>query len=478
VTPFGDRAVRFTIPASAPRRRMFAELSALPGVVDVILGEEVGCVVFADVASDRSAVRTALSSSGEDAPDEPSGRAHRIDVVYDGEDLEHVAATIGRSKADVIALHADAEYRVAMLGFMPGFAYLTGLPSQLRLPRRAPRPRVPAGSVAIAADYTGIYPFASPGGWHLLGHAPSFAPFDLQRDGHAVLAIGDVVRFVASPAEERGPRAPLPDLPPPRGAHLEITRASGFAILVDGGRPGRMHEGIPPGGPLVRAKLAHANALVGNAPTACAIELTGTFEVTARGGDVRLADDLATSPILLADGERHVVSTEGRTRVRYLALAGGIAAPRILGGRGALLGVGIGKLLGKGTRLEGDAAPVFEAVDMSPGPTQDGPIEVVPGPDVDALPLLASCDLRIAPASDRTGTRLEGLPDLPGATAMGRRSTPMVVGAIELTPSGLVVLGPDHPTTGGYPVVAVVRDAALDAFFARPIGSTIRFRMV
>ena len=96
---------------------------------------------------------------------------HRVSVFYDGEDLDAVAAAVGLDRNAVIALHAEREYRVAMLGFLPGFAYLHGLDERLRLPRRAPRPRVPAGSVAIAAQYTGIYPFASAGGWNLLGRA-------------------------------------------------------------------------------------------------------------------------------------------------------------------------------------------------------------------------------------------------------------------------------------------------------------------
>lgn len=505
MTPFGDRAVRFDVPAGAARRRLVAELAAVPGVRDVVLAEEVGCVVFEDAEGAdrgaRAAVAAALASRGAPERDEP-GRAHVIRVVYDGDDLDDVARALGKSRSDVVALHAGAEYRVAMLGFMPGFAYLGGIPPELRLPRRAPRPRVPAGSVAIAAGYTGIYPFASPGGWHLLGRALDFAPFSAGSpaapEGRAVFSIGDVVRFAPAPAPAAiAPEAPAraPALVPgeasgrPPRPHLEITRAGGFAILVDGGRPGRMRDGVPPGGPLVRALFDRANRAAGNEAGACAVELSGSLEVTARGGPITIADDVAGA-VTLPEGGRHVVSTDGRARARYLALAGGVDAPVILGGRGALLVAGIGGLLRRGDRLAalgraprppqgptGGSVPAESTASADPR-DEDRPIALVPGPDASALPLDALSEqvLRVSAASDRTGTRLDGL--APGATDLAshaRRSTPMVLGAIELTPSGLIVLGPDHPTTGGYPVVAVVRSSSLDRLFARPIGAAVRF---
>jgi KipI family sensor histidine kinase inhibitor len=125
------------------------------------------------------------------------GRLWRIPVRYDGPDLDHVARACGLSVAEVVALHGAARYRVLMLGFMPGFAYMGGLPDALRLPRRAePRLKVPAGAVAIADDMTAIYPWESPGGWHLLGQS-GVTLFDQTRDPPALLAPGDRVEFVA-----------------------------------------------------------------------------------------------------------------------------------------------------------------------------------------------------------------------------------------------------------------------------------------
>ena len=98
------------------------------------------------------------------------------------------------TRAEIVRAHAEATYEVAVVGFLPGFAYLRGLDPRLVVPRRAtPRPRVPALSVAIAGPYTGIYPFASPGGWSLLGTVVGFVPFD--GASGARLRLGDGVRF-------------------------------------------------------------------------------------------------------------------------------------------------------------------------------------------------------------------------------------------------------------------------------------------
>jgi KipI family sensor histidine kinase inhibitor len=131
-------------------------------------------------------------------PDESEpGAEHVIGVVYDGPDLAFVAERAGLTEREVIELHVSASYEVAMMGFAPGFAYLTGLDRRLVMPRReAPRPRVAAGSVAIGGPYTGVYPCASPGGWHLLGRT-SMTLFDPEIG--ALLALGDRVRFVHTP---------------------------------------------------------------------------------------------------------------------------------------------------------------------------------------------------------------------------------------------------------------------------------------
>ena len=134
----------------------------------------------------------------------PEPRQVEIPVCYGGEfgpDLNEVAAMHGMSAAQVIELHASVTYLVYFLGFVPGFAYLGELPEALVTPRLAtPRRRVPPGSVGIAGNQAGVYPFATPGGWRLLGRTP-MAMFRAERDELSLLAIGDRVRFVPIPSE-------------------------------------------------------------------------------------------------------------------------------------------------------------------------------------------------------------------------------------------------------------------------------------
>lgn len=129
----------------------------------------------------------------------PEPRQVEIPVCYGGEfgpDLDEVAELHGISADRVIELHSSATYLVYFLGFVPGFAYLGELPKELITPRLAtPRKRVPRGSVGIAGNQTGVYPFETPGGWRLLGRTPS-AMFRTDRDGLSLLSIGDRVRFV------------------------------------------------------------------------------------------------------------------------------------------------------------------------------------------------------------------------------------------------------------------------------------------
>ena len=149
-------------------------------------------------AAVRATIRAALRRAvGGPAP--APGPLVEIPVRYggpDGPDLAEVAERTGHSEAEVVALHAGHEYRVYLVGFVPGFPYLGVLPAELELPRRTtPRVRVPAGSVAIAGRQTGIYPSPTPGGWHLIGRTD--APiWDARRNPPALLAPGDRVLFV------------------------------------------------------------------------------------------------------------------------------------------------------------------------------------------------------------------------------------------------------------------------------------------
>jgi KipI family sensor histidine kinase inhibitor len=126
------------------------------------------------------------------------GRRHRIPVRYDGPDLGTVSELTGLGIDEIIALHTGTEYRVYLLGFLPGFPYLGSVPEALRVPRRAePRRSVPPGAVGLAGAQTGIYPSAAPGGWQLIGQT-DVQLFDPAREEPFLLAPGDRVRFSRS----------------------------------------------------------------------------------------------------------------------------------------------------------------------------------------------------------------------------------------------------------------------------------------
>jgi 5-oxoprolinase (ATP-hydrolysing) subunit C len=253
-----------------------------------------------------------------------------------------------------------------------------------------------------------------------------------------------------------------------------VVRAVGLVTVQDLGRPGRMHEAVPPGGALVRERLLAANRAARNPDDAPAIEVLGELVIRS-DRELEVATD--TSPLrVLRRGDELAVASEPR-RVTYLAVRGGIAAPLVFGGRGALLCAGLGGLVRSGQTFAVAEAPAARAAALPAEAT--GPIRLLAGPDPDhfapeALALLTSADYRILPSSNRVGTRLDG-PALP-RTAAPEVSRPMVIGAIEVPRDGKpIVLGPEHPTTGGYPIIAVVASPDLGRLFSIRLGGTVRF---
>lgn len=192
--PEAPAALRAALAADVAVRG--AAIDVVPAARTLLVTHEPGATATVREAMERAVAGLGIAAR-HGAPGESAAPLVEVPVVYDGEDLAEVASRVGRSVAEVVAMHAGAEYRVAFCGFAPGFAYLRGLDARLVLPRRAtPRPRVPAGSVAIAAEYSAVYPGASPGGWHLLG-TTRMAMWDASRaDAPAVLVPGMRVRFV------------------------------------------------------------------------------------------------------------------------------------------------------------------------------------------------------------------------------------------------------------------------------------------
>lgn len=180
--------------------RLTQRLAEIPEVVEAIPGMNNITVVLRNPQSVALDAIERLQRWWEESEAlEPESRFIEIPVVYGkeaGPDLGEVARHAGLSEKQVVELHASVDYVVWFLGFQPGFPYLGGLPEQLHTPRRGePRLQVPAGSVGIGGQQTGIYPLASPGGWQLIGLTP-LALFDAKREEPVLLRPGDTVRFV------------------------------------------------------------------------------------------------------------------------------------------------------------------------------------------------------------------------------------------------------------------------------------------
>jgi KipI family sensor histidine kinase inhibitor len=195
VRPVGWGAALVELASAAEVRAAYRRLAGTPGLTEVVPAART-VLVEGDPLPDLTALLADLPGAEQEPPD--GGPPVELPVAYDGPDLAEVALLTGLAVEEVVRRHAGADYVVAFCGFAPGFAYLSGLPPELHVPRRrTPRTTVDAGSVGVAGEFAGVYPRRSPGGWHLLGRTG--APlWDADRDPPALLAPGTRVRFVAA----------------------------------------------------------------------------------------------------------------------------------------------------------------------------------------------------------------------------------------------------------------------------------------
>ena len=485
--------------------------AALPGVLDVVPGATTVLVTFEPGALTpaklgRRVAQLPVSAS----PLAARPPAVEIEVCYDGPDLPDVAALTGLSVADVIARHQAAGYEVGWLGFSPGFGYLTGLdPVLAAVPRLdTPRLTVPAGSVAIAGGLAAVYPAAAPGGWRIIGRS-NVRLWDQERQPPAVLAPGMPVRFRA--VSQLGP-APesVPAIGHPAGfgdRSAEVLQPGPLTTVQDLGRAGLGHLGVPRSGAADAASLRAANALVGNEPGQAGLEvtlgrlavrfddpavvaLTGALApIRVTGPDGARLEPVVGSAFEVAAGAVLRLGAPATGLRSYLAVDGGFGVPPVLGSRSADLLSGLGPAaLRAGQRLPlGVPRPEPQLLDpRSPEQTRlpaagtVTELRVLPGPRDDwfadgELAALAEATWQVTAASDRTGLRLTG-PPLRRASTAELPSEGMVTGSLQISHDGQpILLLADHPVTGGYPVIAVVRAADLGTAGQLRPGQPVRF---
>jgi KipI family sensor histidine kinase inhibitor len=484
----------------------------LPGQQDVLAAAETVLLTAESPAAARR-IAALLLQLDLTPPPQRDGDLVVIDTVYDGEDLAEVGELTGLGTDGVIAAHSGQIWTVAFAGFAPGFGYMVGENQVLEVPRRSsPRTAVPAGSVALAGNYSAVYPRRSPGGWQLIGRTGA-RMWDLDREQPALASPGHRVQFrpvreaVTLAAEAVTVAAPKPqDVP----SGLLIVSPGLHSLIQDLGRYGHSALGVSAAGALDRASLRRANRLVGNAPSAAAIEtVAGGLAVKAVGdqvlavagapseltigsasdedsGTVRRTVPVAT-PFALLDGETLTIGSPESGFRSYLAVRGGVDVAPVLGSRSTdtMSGIGpaplaAGQVLAAGGETE---SGVVGNPELQPEFPRTGVtvLDVVPGPradwfDQEALASFAGQEWEVKPQSNRVGMRLDGTP-LQRSRTGELASEGTVAGALQVPPEGLPVLFlADHPITGGYPVIAVVVDHQLDIAAQIPIGGKIRFR--
>ncbi|MEI3865493.1 urea amidolyase family protein [Microbacterium sp. CCNWLW134] len=520
----GDRAILVEVAGLDEVLSLHAHLVAAvpPGVVDIVPAARTVLITVDPAVLSLSRARAWVTDATAAAPtaDAPAAPEVVVDIRYDGPDLDATAALLGVSASELAERHAAATWTVAFTGFAPGFGYLVSDEWPFDVPRLdTPRTRVPAGAVGVAGVFSGAYPRETPGGWRLLGttDAPLFDP---ARENPALLVPGMRVRFRPVAGGERTLAGNVRTLAGEdhtlageertlaAGAGAGAGAGRGFrveepgllATVQDLGRPGSAALGISRSGAMDRRALGAANRLVGNPGDAAAIEITLggfravaladlVFAVTGGGGPLRLAGrdiDPYVAHRWPAGAELEVGWIERGARA-LLALRGGVDGPVVRGSRATDILSGLGPApLAAGCVLSVGAdpnAPVPPAPD-APWGAPDGDdleIDLAPGPRADwftdgARATLFEATWTVSGAADRVGIRLDG-PSLARVRSGELPSEGMVPGALQVPPSGRpTILGPDAPVTGGYPVIAVVADAARDALAQARPGSRIRFR--
>lgn len=526
LTPLGDSAVLVGFNAKTEITalekatgiaRALADAS-LPGVTDIVPAYATIAVHYdpaqipagpGSPAERMMALIDAAAASAEKRKNK-GGREVEIPVCYGGEhgpDLAEVAKHAKLKEAEVIRLHSTTAYRVAALGFSPGFPYLLGLPAKLHMPRRAtPRTEVPAGSVGIGSTQTGVYPLATPGGWSLIGQTPMRLFRPEEEFAPTLLEAGDIVRFkpITEKQWKEAAVAPKPVITPkvPKSAAvLEVLKPGVLTTVQDLGRTGWQHLGIPASGAMDRRAARMANLMLGNA------EHEPLLEAALVGPELKFLRDtwiaVTGATVEGVEGWRPFKVKEGQTvslarlekgaRV-YLAVAGGFEIARVLGCAGTLLRAGIGGLGGRalqaGDRLATRPIPPLDmavgwsaATEFRTSGSDEVTVRFVRGLQWEwfsaaARQAFTTKPFVVTPRSDRMGMRMDGVP-LKLKDAHELVSEGVGFGTVQVPPDGHpIVLMADRQTLGGYPKIGHVIAVDLPLLAQARAGTKVNFSEV
>jgi KipI family sensor histidine kinase inhibitor len=502
--PFGDAALAIATRSAEAAGALGVAIRAarIDGVVDVVGGFDSVVVIYEPGLTDFDRVAAQVRSVTVRPPEDTAAKMVALPTSFDGPDLDEVGRISGLGAAGVERALLRVTLRVSVLGFTPGFAYLTGLPRRLRrVPRRpTPRTSVPAGSLALAGGHAAVYPQSTPGGWHLVGRT-DVALFDPESPPYALLAPGDLVRLRAVAPDDLRPLDPEPVKRPllrAPSAVFSVIDPGLFSTVQDRGRLGVAHLGVPRAGVADPVSAALANALLGNPADAAVLECTVSgptllcrtethAAVVGAGAGVRL-DGMEIAPgrvFPVALGQRLALGSSGHGLRAYLAVRGGFTTPAVLGSRSSdrLAGLGVGPLVSGDELAAGHAAgPMADhlVAGFRAGSPGGRKLRVVVVGGEEAWAGLLDRPFEVTEASDRVGLRLRPIGDPPAvAVEADTGSAGTTVGTVQIPPDGHpVVLMVDHATTGGYPVGAVVITADLGELGQCRPGDTVELVVV
>ncbi|WP_434526855.1 5-oxoprolinase/urea amidolyase family protein [Photorhabdus asymbiotica] len=501
---------------------LFDSLNASPisGVEEIIPAARTVLIRFRPNIIAANQLAREISRRNLNTRDRTIGKLVEIPVYYTGEDLAEVADILGITIKEVIKRHTENEYTVAFTGFAPGFAYLVANSDVLHVPRRmTPRARLPAGSVGLAGEFSGIYPQASPGGWQIIGITPE-RMWDLSRNPPALLQPGFRVRFrdkskgttvtITKSESQITPTIDVISSQVDKRPSLTILSTGIQTLFQDLGRSGQAGLGISAAGALDKIALRSANRIVGNPSASACLEIVegglsfvshGHVIISVTGADCPIVIQTASGqkfqadsyqPVDLSEGDKVTLATPKAGVRSYLAVRGGFAQQPIL----ASLSYDTLAHIGPKPVATGDLLNILpvtrnSAVSMDESPAFNMPasddivtLDIILGPRTDwfteeALSLLQNQLWRVTPQSNRVGIRLNGDTPLSRVNHEELPSEGTAVGAIQVPASGQPVLFlADHPLTGGYPVIASVASYHLDLAGQIPINAHIRFNPI
>jgi KipI family sensor histidine kinase inhibitor len=441
-----------------------------------------------------------------------TARLITIPVCYDASlapDLATIAAAKMLTFEQIIHLHTSTTYHVYMLGFLPGFAYMGSVSAAIQMPRLSqPRTYVPAGSVGIAGEQTGIYPLDSPGGWNIIGQTP-IRLFDAAKASPTVLLPGDQVQFEPiSLAEFQAIKKEQqqPNLTIDKPIGINIVKAGIADSIKDIGRFGYQDLGINPTAAMDIVAAQVANFLVGNNGNEAVMELHFPASTLLMECDVLIAlsgadfnATLDNQPIAInkpfwAKRSSLLAFTKPISgHCCYLAVHGGFELQPWLNStttnRSAAAGGYHGRYLKTGDTIgvKSTTSSVninsHWQVNLHQLYLAGNRIRVTKGPAFNLLTQAAQqqfrdTNFRIDHKSNAMGLQLKGA-NLALATPKEMISSAVVMGTIQLLPDGhLIVLMADHQTTGGYPVIGYVAAVDLPKLAQMTTNAVLDFTMI